>query len=134
VSNPGAIDSIELGGRGSESAVFTDPKAFLFDQKKDLLVLPVYLRDLPEIVWTDPASNRTVVQNGTLVGAYVSGIDPARGFIGKGTVIHTENTYSASPVERALYISDTLYTMSQDEIIASDLDNLTSPLNRISLK
>ena len=134
VSNPGAVDSIELGGRGSESAVFTDPKAFLFERKKDLLVLPVYLKDLPETVWADPASNRTVVQNGTLVGAYVSGIDPARGFIGKGTVIHAENTYPASPVERALYINNTLYTMSQDEIIASDLDNLTHPLNRISLK
>jgi Secreted protein containing C-terminal beta-propeller domain distantly related to WD-40 repeats len=134
VSSPSAIDSIELGGRGSESAVFSDPKAFLFDREKNLLVLPVYLKDLPEAVWTDPASNQTSVQNGTLIGTSVFGIDPARGFTGKGTVIHAENTYSASPVERALYINDTLYTLSRDEIIASDLGNLTRTLNRISLK
>lgn len=134
VSRPTVVDSIELGGSGSESAVFTDPKAFLFDREKDLLVLPVHLKDLPETVWTDPTSNRTFMQNGTLFGAYVFGIDPVHGFMEKGTVIHAENTYSAPQVERALYINDTLYTTSEDQVVISDLNNLTLPLNRIPLK
>lgn len=134
VSNPVAIDSVELGGRGSESAVFTDPKAFLFDKKKDLLVLPVSLLNLPATVWIDPSTNQTSVKNGTLVGVYVFGIDPAHGFVEKGIVVHAENTYSVPPVERELYINDTLYTMSQDQIIISDLNNLTHQLNRIPLK
>src|SRR5208337_3029468 len=96
VKTPTLTDSVDIGGPGSESEVFTDPKAFLFDRQKNLMVLPVFLQGLPITQWTYPNSNYTYMANGTLTGSYVFGVDPVRGFTVQGTVIHANNRFSAS--------------------------------------
>ncbi len=133
VTKPTLINSIVLGGAGSSSEVFTDPKAFLFDRQKNLLVLPVFLGGLPMTLWKTQDSNVTFMQNGTMTGASVFGVDPVQGFTNKGTVIHGENSYSEPQVERAIYINDTLYTMSPDQIILTDLSNISHQFTKISL-
>ena len=72
--------------------MLTDPRAFLFDRSRNLLVLPVTLRGLPETIWMDPRTNYTVMANGTLEGAAVLGIDVEYGITDRGTVVHAKNT------------------------------------------
>jgi|GEM_PF-450314 len=132
VSAPSVTDTIELGGRGSDSEVLRDPKAFLFDKETNLLVLPVQL----------------VGQSGTVAykkyqppedagiwgGAYVFSVSPAQGFHLKGSVEHYDSsTGSRSPVVRSLYIEDTLYTLSSDMVVMSDLKNGLSVINSLGL-
>ena len=62
VNNPVQVANYVIGDRGTASAVLNDPKAFLFDKSKDLLVIPVNL----------------ALVNQTLVQQYPSGV-PAYG-------------------------------------------------------
>ena len=118
VSNPVLVDSQSLGGPGSDSPVLTDPKAFLFDKEKNLLVLPLNLQ-------TEYTCN--VFGNGCYSppswgGVYVYSINPKKGFLLMGKVTHYEGYYGdTAPVKRSLYIEDTLYTMSDSKIVMSDL-------------
>jgi uncharacterized secreted protein with C-terminal beta-propeller domain len=67
-------------------------------------------------------------------GAYVFGVDPNNGFTRKGTVIYYRDTNgSYHEVKRVLYIEDTLYTMSQDKIVMSDLRNATRLIGEVGL-
>lgn len=123
VTAPTLIDSIEIGGPYSTSEVFGDPRAFLFNRQKGLIVLPVYVAGSYEDERSRNPRNFTLTNNENLNGAFVFGVDPVKGFTNRGVVVHSYNSYSAPHVKRALYINDTLFTMSRDEIIMSDLNN-----------
>lgn len=43
VNNPVLLANFTIGERGTDSAALTDPKAFLFEKSKNLLVIPVNL-------------------------------------------------------------------------------------------
>jgi len=126
VNNPVLKDSETIGEAFSTSPVLEDPKAFLFDREKDLLVLPVQT-ETPSFC---PARGPCSPPN-SWGGAYVYGVNPRTGFTLKGTVRHYSSSYSSyqSPVMRSLYIEDTLYTMSDAKIVMSDL---TGPLVQIN--
>jgi inhibitor of cysteine peptidase len=132
VSAPVVTDTLELGGRGSDSEVLRDHKAFLFDRDANLLVLPVHL----------------VGQSGTAAykkyqppedvsywgGAYVFSVAPSQGFHVKGMVGHYDSrSGSYAPVMRSLYIENTLYTVSSDMVVMSDLDNNLALVNSLAL-
>jgi inhibitor of cysteine peptidase len=131
IGKPDLVDSVELGEAGSDSEVLNDPKAFLFDKEKDILVLPVQLAGLYE----------STTQKGGYIGmrklwggAYVFSVDPDRGFSLKGTVKHyDEHSGDQAAVTRALYIEDTLYTISPRVIYMSDLGNGVRYLNNVRL-
>jgi len=132
VSAPAITDTIELGGRGSDSEVLRDPKAFLFDKEMNLLVLPVHLVGQSGTV----AYKKYQPPEKTNVwgGAYVFSVGPSQGFHLKGTVEHYDSsTGSRSPVKRSLYIEDTLYTISPDMIVMSDLKNGLGLVNSLGL-
>lgn len=123
VGNPSLVDSVVLGSGGSDSEVLTDHHAFLFDREKNLLVLPVHIVDYGA---AGPYGGRSSVWG----GVYAFGVSPTRGFSLKGTVKHYEDVqWGYSPVKRALYIENTLYTMSPDKIVMSDLAH---GLNRVN--
>ncbi|MFA4825593.1 MAG: beta-propeller domain-containing protein [Methanoregula sp.] len=127
VHNPRLIDEEKMGGYGSDSEILTDHKAFLFDREKDLLVLPVHL--------VEDATSVNGWRHSIWGGAYVFGVDPDNGFTRKGTVVHYRDTNgSYHEVKRALYIEDTLYTMSQDKIVMSDLRNATRLIGAVGLR
>ncbi|MBP1929468.1 putative secreted protein with C-terminal beta-propeller domain [Methanolinea mesophila] len=131
ISRPGLVDSVELGEAGSSSEVLNDPKAFLFDKEKDILVLPVELAGLYR---TQPAGGNYYGTRDVWGGAYVFSVDPDRGFSLKGTVKHyDEHSGDQVQVKRALYIEDTLYTISPRVIYMSDLANGVSYLNNVRL-
>jgi hypothetical protein len=132
VSAPTVTDTIELGGRGSDSEVLRDPKAFLFDKEQNLLVLPVELDGQSGTVAY--AQYQPPAEAGIWGGAYAFTVTPSQGFHMKGAVEHYDATAgSRSPVKRSLYIEDTLYTLSSDMIVMSDLRNGLTIINSLAL-
>jgi len=128
VSNPLQIANYIIGDRGTDTPVLWDHKAFLFDKAKNLLVLPVLVAEI------DPAQYPYGVPPyayGTPVwqGAYVLNITLTNGITLRGRITHIES--GASPyessyqVERALYIENVLYTISDKKVKLNSLEDLT---------
>jgi inhibitor of cysteine peptidase len=150
VNKPVEIGNYTIGDRGSDSPVLYDHKAFLFDKSRNLLVIPVLVREIdqsdypegeyPEGV-PDWAYGEPVYQ-----GAYVFNVSLDKGIQLKGRITHIENPadleqgyyyyYSPFAIERSLYISgeagDVLYTISQAKIMMNNLDNLNY-INEVEL-
>lgn len=133
VEHPKQIDKVEIGDAGTDSPALTDHKAFLFDKNKNLLVFParvVQNTNIPEKYSGD--------QQRIWYGAYVFGVTPETGFVLKGTVEHSSRggyAWYGSPyeVKRSLYIGDTLYTLSQKQILASSLSRVNTTIATIGL-
>ena len=133
VEHPKQIDKVEIGDSGTDSAALTDHRAFLFDKNKNLLVIPV--RVVKQI---DTSGKYIGDQQRIWYGAYVFGLTPETGFVLKGTIEHnTTGGYSwyGSPfdVKRSLYIGDTLYTLSQKQILANSLTQINKTITTIPL-
>jgi uncharacterized secreted protein with C-terminal beta-propeller domain len=131
VKNPKLISSQSLGGDGSYTPVLNDPKAFLFDKEKDILVLPLHL----EGEYRCNAIGYDCYRTPSWGGVYVYSIRPKTGFVLKGKVTHYDG-YSGdnAQVRRALYIGDTLYTMSDSKIVMSDLAQSLERLNEVKIR
>ncbi|NLD57539.1 MAG: hypothetical protein GX651_05320, partial [Methanomicrobiales archaeon] len=119
-----------------DSAVLSDHKAFLFDQKKNLLVIPA--RVVRQEYAMDTGSGNDAPR--IWFGAYVFGVDPENGFVLKGTVEHgtqRETSYwygsSSNEVKRSLYIGNVLYTLSTAKIVANPLDAIDTTVATIPL-
>ena len=115
MSNPKEVSTQILGDKGSFSYATYDHKAFLFSADKGLLVIPVYLTENDyKYVWQ---------------GAYVFAVSEA-GFELKGKIAHQYNGIeydyyqSEDSVNRALYMDNALYTLSQSEIKVTDLTTM----------
>ncbi len=132
VANPKEMYKTTIGDRGTDSELLRNHKALLFAPEKNLLAFPVTVLEVKK-----PAVNPTgFPEYGefTFQGAYVYDISLEDGFELKGRITHlTDTDYLKSgygwyqgelTVERAIYIGDTLYTLSQGKIKANDLKNL----------
>lgn len=123
VANPVEKSRVVLGGSGSWSEVLNNHKALMFSKENNLFALPVTLY---EGMGRD---NRFAFQ-----GAYVYTIDPAKGFVLKGTSTHLTDAevrdtelkwYDTSKdVNRILWIGNELYTLSNFGIKSHDLDTM----------
>ena len=139
VNNPVQVANYVIGDRGTDSAVLSDPKAFLFDKTKDLLVIPVSLALVSEENRQQQGSaayGQTVWQ-----GAYVFSVSANGNFTLKGTVTHLDasllnstgylndsNNYYTTQnqwITRSLYIDNTLYTISNSEVKLNNLTDLS---------
>ena len=137
VKNPKSLDTYEIGESGTDSEALRDHKAFLFDKKKNLLVIPV--TEVKGKLEYDPKVG--YYKQRTWQGAYVFGLTPEKGFEVKGKITHNEGEESqdwywyGSPnaVRRSLYMDDVLYTVSMGKIKANDLDNIDTELKTIGL-
>jgi inhibitor of cysteine peptidase len=135
VNNPEQLSKYVIGDRGTDSPVLSDPKAFLFDKSSGLLVIPVELAQIDKSVVAPSAS-----AYGTMVwqGAYVFQLTLDKGFVLKGTVTQIENGSTTSYggyyssylwensdywITRALYIGNTLYTVSNGRVQLNSLQN-----------
>jgi len=137
VNNPKQIDKVEIGDAGTDSAVLSDHKAFLFDKARNLLVIPARVVKNEPVVY-DKEGN--VLQDNIWYGAYVFGLTPETGFTLRGTVEHGTGSdryyyYGSSPneVKRSLYIDNVLYTLSSKKILANSLSNINTTIATINL-
>ncbi len=141
VNNPRTVEELEIGDRGSDTPVSWDPKAFLFDRARNLMVLPVLVAEIDEADYPggvpDWAWGRPVWQ-----GAYVFHVSLETGFTLRGGITHVDEAaspgddyrYYWSPfsVTRSLYIGDILFTISGAKLMMNSLDDLTF-INKVEL-
>ena len=127
VSNPVQIANYTIGDRGSDSPVLRDPKAFLFDRQRNLLVIPAliaqidpseYPGEIPPYAYGQPVWQGALVFNVTL----------KEGFALRGGITHIETAADKQDwnhyVQRSLYIEDTLYTISNVKVKMNSLQDL----------
>lgn len=124
VSSPIEVSKYIIGGQGTSSDALYDHKAFLFDKKKNLLVIPV--------------SEYGANWQNYWQGAYVFNLDLANGFALKGKITHMNNINSSetyyydytSQIRRSLFIENTLYTISNKMVKMNSLSDL-SEINKV---
>src|SRR5659263_19870 len=127
VNDKKQIDTYEIGKAGSDSEALQDHKAFLFDKKKNLLVIPV--REVTGKEQYDSRYGYNVQR--VWQGAYVFDIT-LNGFKLKGKISHFDDFeepfyYWGSPgaVRRSLFMDDVLYTISARKVMMNDLEDIS---------
>jgi uncharacterized secreted protein with C-terminal beta-propeller domain len=128
VNAPMEIAKYIVEGDWTYSQALDDPKAFLFDKQKELLVIPISRTNYGVV---DSTSKDAYMGGGFWQGAYVFKVT-ASGFTLRGGITHAENATSSSyygidygqQVNRALYIGNTLYTVSNSKVQLNNLDTL----------
>jgi uncharacterized secreted protein with C-terminal beta-propeller domain len=137
VEHPTQIDKVEIGDPGTDSAVLSDHKAFLFDKAKNLLVIPARVVRNEAVVYDKMPGT---IQPNIWYGAYVFGVTPESGFTLRGTIEHgtgSDRYYSygssQNEVKRSLYIDDVLYTLSSKKILANSLSQINTTIRTINL-
>jgi inhibitor of cysteine peptidase len=127
-SEPKELAKYEIGNRGTNSPVLTDHRAFLFDQERKLLALPVSVAIINQSQYPNGvppyAYGKTVWQG---VYVFTVSLDLQDQITLKGTVTHVENgnLHIAHQITRVLYINDVLYTISQSKIKMNSLEDLS---------
>jgi uncharacterized secreted protein with C-terminal beta-propeller domain len=125
------VAKMVIGDRGTDSPVLTDHLAFTFDPSTNITVIPVLLALV--------SGNQTYSSNSpppfgdpVWQGAYVIRVTPA-GFTLLGRVSQYTNfgNYGDSPnsnlqIERSVIIGNDLYTISQGEVMISDLTSFST--------
>jgi inhibitor of cysteine peptidase len=141
VSSPTEMTKYIIEGDWTSSEALNDPKAFLFDKAKELLVIPVSIVQYGVIKSEPGAINETNIEAGTVFstqaywqGAQVFKLTLTGGFELRGGITHQDNStiqqgywygdYSKN-VNRALYIDNTLYTVSIAKVKLNNLTDLT---------
>jgi uncharacterized secreted protein with C-terminal beta-propeller domain len=129
VNAPTEIANYIVEGDYTDSEALQEPKAFLFDKQKELLVIPISKTNYGVI---DSRGAETFEQQvGFWQGAYVFNVTIS-GFTLRGGITHQNTTSSeyyygydySRWVHRALYIDNTLYTVSNSIVKLNRLDTL----------
>lgn len=134
VTNPKEIDKFVLGDSSSNSIAINEHKAFLFSKDKNLLVIPVSMREgiviQKERVFIEKQEEMVMPNPNPIKyfnGAAVFRVDKS-GFELRGKVSHSDdsdNNYRWSDgVKRSLYIEDILYTLSNKYLKMNNLSDI----------
>jgi inhibitor of cysteine peptidase len=129
-ANSTEVANYMIGDRGTDSTVLDDPLAFTFDTATNTMVIPV---DLYMTSGSQSSSPSSCIgcppQFGefTWQGAYVFNVSTI-GFKLLGTVTqnHPGQNPGTNEIDRSVIIGDVLYTVSQNEVMASSLSNFST--------
>jgi uncharacterized secreted protein with C-terminal beta-propeller domain len=132
--NPKEVTKIIIGDRGTDSPALYDHKAFLFDKKKEILVIPVRLCEISdEIKEQNEGYTGNIYGECTFQGAYVYKLNVDDGFEYKDRITHSDGEiyddygwgyWGSSTITRTLYIENVLYTISESKVKMNDLQTL----------
>lgn len=129
LAQPREVDSYLIGDERSDSIALSDHRAFLFSATKDVLSVPVVLRD----------ENYRPTFGGALVFSLADDGFRLRGRLdhsGGGTYNQSDYwngyRYYDNTVKRSLYIGDNLFTFSNKYLQAHSLNDL-SPVGLVEL-
>ena len=136
INDPIEMTKYTVQGDYSSSDALYEHKAFLFDKAKQLLVIPVSITQYGVVDKdiTPPTGDEISVAplaGGYWQGAYVFRLSLEGGIELRGGITHQENTnqlyyygdYNLN-VNRALFIGNTLYTVSNAKVQLNKLDTL----------
>lgn len=129
MNEPKEIAKYVIGDRGSWSPVLNDHKAFLLDNERDLLALPVTVTRInknqyPD--WFPPNTYGDPVWQGAYV--FKISLDLPEKMILRGTITHVEDgniQNESNQITRILFIEDVLYTVSQTKVKLNSLLDLS---------
>ena len=132
MNNPVEVSKITIGN-WSDSPALYDSKAFLFNSKTGLLVIPISINNNG---YVEPAKDDIITQMAsTWQGVYVFNVTFNGGFIYQGSVTQIDSNttnlqdyYSLltnQTIQRAVYIDQTLYTVSNSMVQLNNLGNFT---------
>ncbi|MDP3882426.1 MAG: beta-propeller domain-containing protein [Nanoarchaeota archaeon] len=131
VTSPKERTKAIIGDRGSDSYALHEHKAFLFDKKRNLLVLPVSVAKINESRY-DSYEEMPDWAYGDVVyrGAYAFNISD-KGIVLTGKITHLSSDKSLDygydyekEIRRSLFMDNTLYTISSDIIKANSLSDM----------
>lgn len=141
VENPKELAKYTVGDRGTSSPVLRDHKALLFIKSRSMLVLPILEARINPRAYpggVPPNAQGDYVYQ----GAYIFRVSLEGGIELLGRITHMDGVddlaksglYFKSPysVKRALYIEDTIYTISDRMIKMNSLETLKE-INRVIL-
>ncbi|KAJ3433654.1 41-2 protein antigen-related [Anaeramoeba flamelloides] len=119
LENPKEQFSSVYGQAGSYCLIDQTHKAFLFDAKRNLIVLPLYL------------TNKDYNYKDRFVGLYVIRITQDEGFKVVKKISHTLKNNIFNQIKRSFWVEDYLYSLSNNIIQAHDLSDfqLISEIN-----
>ena len=135
VNDPKEIAKYIFEADYSYSEALQDPKAFLFDKARQLLVIPVSITRYGVVDGEVSPPISDEISIGPLAGGYWQGVcvfklTVADGFELRDGITHQENKdqlyygdYNLNVI-RTLFINDTLYTVSNAKIQLNSLDTL----------
>ena len=135
VNDPKEVAKYIFEGDYSYSDALQDPKAFLFDKARQLLVIPVSITRYGVVDGEVSPPTSDEISIGPLTGGYWQGacvfkLTVADGFELRDGITHQENKdqlyygdYNLNVI-RTLFINDTLYTVSNAKIQLNSLDTL----------
>ncbi len=134
VANPVEMNKVLIGDRGTDSELLHNHKALLFSAPRNLLAFPVTVMKVQGSTVTPGTQPFPAYGSFEFQGLYVYNIDLVNGLQLRGRITHLsaqdyqaagDNWYHGRKnIERALYIGDTLYTLSGDLVQAHDLGSL----------
>jgi inhibitor of cysteine peptidase len=142
VNAPREIAKYIVQGDYTYSQALYEPKAFLFDIAKQLLVIPVSITKYgiytdrggtipPSAITQDGSTPSLSEQGGYWDGAYVFKLTAEGGFELRGGITHQDVSTQqywygdyTKTIYRALYIDNTLYTVSNAKIKLNSLTDL----------
>ncbi len=122
----GELGSQVLGGVDSDSVALYDHKTLLFSKNKDLLIVPVSIKN----------SEKGIFGNQDFDGVVLFNVSP-QGFSLKGLVNHNDLTATTTDaisvsrpyhhgIKRSIFINDILYTFSDYGLKLSSLESLNT--------
>lgn len=123
-NKPQELYSIDIGDQGTYSELLYNHKALLFSKEKNIIAFPINIKE------EEDDTTKLKFQ-----GAVVYGLDLENGFTLKGQIAHMQitdgyNNYEhTKQVERIIYINDSLYTLSESLIKATDINTMEEIAN-----
>lgn len=134
VNAPAEIAKYIVEAQYSDSVALYNPHAFVFDAQRQLLIIPVSINDGKIIPLIERATidGTTSIEADNWQGVYIFNVNSANGFTLKGSVTQVEGDGNLW-IQRALYIGNTLYTISDSRVQLNSLDNFAL-LAEINLK
>lgn len=126
--NPKEKFNTIIGDAGTYSEALNNHRALLFSKEKNILAFPISVVKIEE-----DSNNKSIYGNEEFQGAYVYNIDLVNGFKLRGSITHilpggfNKEDYQSSygrNIQRVLYINNMLYTISNDVIMANDIETL----------
>ncbi|HVP22873.1 MAG TPA: beta-propeller domain-containing protein [Conexivisphaerales archaeon] len=120
-----------IGDRGTDSPVLNDHLAFTFDSTRNIMVIPVTLAQVSGNQKVDPNSPPPY---GDIVwqGVYVFNVtDMGFTLLGQVSQYPASQSFGSSPnsslqIDRSVIIGNYLYTVSQSEVMVSDLSSFST--------
>lgn len=123
-NKPQELYSVDIGDQGTYSELLYNHKALLFSKEKNIIAFPINIKE------EEDDTTKLKFQ-----GAVVYGLDLENGFTLKGQIAHMQitdgyNNYEhTKQVERIIYINDSLYTLSESLIKATDINTMEEIAN-----